>query len=263
MAGSFPVSQAEGIFWEVAELSERLDKAVSARTPLSRREVRGLASRGLIIVNGVAQKDCAAKVCETDHVVVDGRELDLAAHVYLMMNKPRGVVCATRDAALPTVLDLVPPQLHRAGLFPAGRLDKDTEGFVLITNDGDLAHRILSPKSHVPKTYLAELDRPFPPSLAALFAQGMELRPERSGEGEKPLRCLPALLEPDGGDYTRARVVLRQGMYHQVRRMFSSQGFQVRALFREKIGGLALDPALEPGCCRPLTGEETSLLERR
>lgn len=246
----------------MADYSERLDKAVSSRTSLSRREVHALASKGLILVNGAPQRDFSAKVSERDTVTVDGKPLDLARYVYLMMNKPRGVVCATRDAALPTVLDLLPKALRRSGLFPAGRLDKETEGFVLITNDGDLAHRLLSPKSHVPKTYLAVLDKPFTGQVAASFAGGVVLPPERPREGAADLVCLPASLEADGGDYTRARVVLRQGMYHQVRRMFAAFGLRVVSLTRERIGGLALDPALEPGECRPLTRDEIDLLRR-
>lgn len=241
---------------------ERLDKAVASRTDLSRREVHAMAARGLILVNGTAWRDTAAKVCETDLVVVDGTPLQMARYSYLMLNKPRGVVCATEDAALPTVIDLLPAELRRSGLFPAGRLDKDTQGFVLITNDGDLSHRILSPKSHVPKTYLAVLDKPFSPAVAQAFLQGVQLKPDRPREGEKPLTCMPAPLEADSGDYTRARVILRQGMYHQVRRMFAAFDLKVVELYREKIGALSLDPALEPGECRPLTAGELEKLQR-
>lgn len=240
---------------------ERLDKAAASRTDLSRREVHAMAARGLILVNGTACRDAAAKVCETDLVVVDGKPLEMARFSYLMLNKPRGVVCATEDAALPTVIDLLPADLRRSGLFPAGRLDKETQGFVLITNDGDLSHRILSPKSHVPKTYLAVLDKPFSPAAAEAFLKGVELKPDRPREGEKPLVCLPARLEADNGDYTRARVVLRQGMYHQVRRMFAAFDLKVMELYREKIGALSLDPALEPGQCRSLTKDELEKLQ--
>lgn len=243
------------------KLCERLDKAVADRTQYSRKEVKGLAGRGLIFVNGMPQRDFSAKVSDTDEVVVDGKTLQMARFVYFMMNKPRGVVCATEDAALPTVIDLVPQELRRNGLFPAGRLDKETEGFVLITNDGNLAHRILAPKSHVPKTYLAELDKLFSQEVAQAFAAGVCLPPERPREGEKELLCMPAALEPDGGDFSRARVVVRQGMYHQVRRMFEAFDLRVVSLRRERIGGLALDPALEPGGCRPLSREEVALLE--
>ena len=133
--------------------TERLDKVVASRTALSRREVRRLASRGQVTVNGLPERSCERRVDpDTDEIAVAGRALEMGRHAYLMLNKPRGVVCATHDDKLPTVLDLVPEELRRSGLFPAGRLDKDTEGFVLITDDGEFAHRILAPRSHVPKT---------------------------------------------------------------------------------------------------------------
>ena len=242
---------------------ERLDKAVSNRTGYTRKEVHTLAARGLILVNGIPTRDCSLKVTEQDEIAVDGNYLEMDRFSYLMLNKPKGVVCATEDAALPTVLDLVPESFRRKGLFPAGRLDKDTEGFVLITNDGDLAHRILSPKSHVPKTYIATLDKPFPAQLSQDFAQGVILPPERPKEGEKPLHCMPALAKLAGEDPCIVHVVLRQGMYHQVRRMFAVYGLQVIRLVRQKIGGVLLDPDLPIGGCRKLTKEEMEKLEER
>lgn len=254
------------------EKTIRLDKAVAAQTDYSRKEIKKLASAGKILVNGIATRSPDLHIDLTvDQVVVDGRALRLTQYSYLMLHKPQGVVCATSDSALPTVLDLVPPQLMRSGLFPAGRLDKDTEGFVLITNDGELAHRILAPKSHVPKTYLAVLDKPFDQAVIDAFAEGVLLRPEREREerkldksnrdaneqsGAATLRCMPALLTPDAGDFTRARVVIRQGMYHQIKRMFGAFGLTVVGLRRETIGGLALDAQLAPGECRELTATE-------
>lgn len=249
--------------WEMGSQGERLDKAVSNRTSYTRKEVHALAGRGLVLVNGTPVRDCAMKVTEQDQITVDGNWLEMARFSYLMLNKPKGVVCATEDAALPTVLDLVPEAFRRKGLFPAGRLDKDTEGFVLITNDGALAHRILSPKSHVPKTYCATLDKPFPARLSQEFAQGVLLPPERPREGEKPFHCMPALARQAGEDPRMVQVVLRQGMYHQVRRMFAVYGLQVIRLVREKIGRLPLDPALSEGGCRRLTREELEKLEER
>lgn len=181
-------------------------------------------------------------------VMVSGKTLALKRHVYIMLNKPRGVVCATSDAALPTVLDLVPDSLMRRGLFPAGRLDKDTEGFVLITDDGAFAHRILAPKSHVPKTYTARLDAPVTQQMIEAFAAGVQL------DGAV---CMPAELcvldTPD-----TARVVIRQGMYHQIKRMFAACGAHVLALRRDRIGGLSLDIALGPGECRELSAAEAA-----
>lgn len=249
--------------WKMGSQGERLDKAVSNRTGYTRKEVHTLAARGLILVNGAPVRDCSRKVTEQDQITADGTSLEMARFSYLMLNKPKGVVCATEDAALPTVLDLVPEPFRRKGLFPAGRLDKDTEGFVLVTNDGALAHRILSPKSHVPKTYSATLDKPFPARLSRDFAQGVILPPERPREGEKPLHCLPALARLAGEDPHVVQVVLRQGMYHQVRRMFAAYGLEVIRLVREKIGGLPLDPALPAGGCRRLAEEELAKLEER
>lgn len=228
---------------------ERLDKVVAAQTDLSRRDVQRLAGRGLISVNGAPARKADLKIDpDSDVVAVAGKMLTLKRRIYIMLNKPRGVVCATSDAALPTVLDLVPGSLMRRGLFPAGRLDKDTEGFVLITDDGAFAHRILAPKSHVPKTYTARLDAPVTPEMIEAFAAGVRL------DG---VVCMPAeLCALDTPD--TARVVIRQGMYHQIKRMFAACGAHVLALRRDRIGGLTLDPALGPGQCRELNAAEVA-----
>ena len=228
---------------------ERLDKVIAAQTKLSRRDVQRLVGRGQISVNGTPVKKADLKIDpDTDVVMVSGKTLALKRHVYIMLNKPRGVVCATSAAALPTVLDLVPDSLMRRGLFPAGRLDKDTEGFVLITDDGAFAHRILAPKSHVPKTYTARLDAPVTQQMIEAFAAGVQL------DGAV---CMPAELcvldTPD-----TARVVIRQGMYHQIKRMFAACGAHVLALRRDRIGGLSLDIALGPGECRELSAAEAA-----
>ena len=225
---------------------ERLDKLIAAQTSLSRREVHQLISRGQVVVNGQAVRGFDAKADpDLDQVTVSGRPLALKRYSYLMLHKPRGVVCATQDRALPTVLDLVPPPLRRSGLFPAGRLDKDTTGFVL--NDGAFAHRILSPKSHVPKVYTARLDSPAGPEVCQAFAQGMRIGSDQ---------CLPALLELVDPSGLVARVTLREGMYHQIKRMFGAFGIGVEELHRDRIGGLDLDPALPVGNCRELNREE-------
>lgn len=244
---------------------ERLDKAIASQTTYSRSDVHKLMSKGQVLVNGTVARafDSRANL-ETDTVTLDGRVLNLSKYTYIMMNKPRGVVCATEDEALPTVIDLVPEGLRRSGLFPAGRLDKETEGFVLVTNDGEFAHRILSPKSHVPKIYLAALDNPFDAAVSDAFAEGVALKPERPRERQREpeqeaspcIRCLPATLEAVNGDCCLARVVVRQGMYHQVRRMFAAFGLTVLSLKRERIGGLELDSSLLPGECRVLTPQE-------
>ena len=189
---------------------------------------------------------------ETDRVAVKGREITLRRNLYLMMDKPAGVVSASRDDGCPTVVDLVPPELKRPGLFPAGRLDKDTTGMVIITDDGALAHRILSPKSHVPKVYLAHIDSFITNAMIQGFAQGIPV-------GEEGV-TLPAELV--ALDLDLARVTLREGMYHQIKRMFASYGAKVLELRRVSMGGLVLDGTLGPGGCRELTPRELILLQQ-
>ena len=232
----------------------RLDKALSDQGMWSRKDVKSLVRKGRVAVNGCPETDPGRKVDrQEDRVTVDGREIALKEHLYLMLHKPAGVVSATRDVRERTVVDLVPPQLRRPGLFPAGRLDKDTTGMMILTDDGELAHRILSPRSHVPKTYIARLDRPVTEEMVRAFAAGIPLK----GEGE----CLPATLCVRGEQ--EGEVTICEGMYHQIKRMFAVCGATVLTLKRISMGGLALDPALAEGACRELTAEELELLERR
>ena len=167
-----------------------------------------------------------------------------------MLNKPAGDLTATEDRRQETVLDLLPPELRRRALSPVGRLDKDTEGLLLLTNDGQLAHRLLSPKSHVDKVYYARVDGALEPGDIAAFAAGMTL-----GDG---LECLPAGLEILSP--TEALVTLREGKFHQVKRMLAARGKPVLYLKRLSMGRLRLDPALAPGAWRMLTEEERSAL---
>lgn len=231
---------------------ERLDKLLAARGPWSRKDIRTLTSRGLVTLDGAPCLRADTKVDpETACVTVQGKEISLQWHIYIMLHKPTGVVSATKDDLRPTVVDLVPPHLQRKGLFPAGRLDKDTTGFVLITDDGDFAHRILSPGRHVPKTYQVTVDRALTQELISTFAAGVTLE---SGEV-----CLPAeieILSP-----LSAQVILHQGMYHQIKRMFAAFGYTVTALHRSAMGGLELDPDLEPGQCRELANPEVRMIE--
>lgn len=236
---------------------QRLDKLIAGQGSLSRSEVKKLIARGLVAVNGLPAKNGEQKVDpEQDVLLVNGKELRFRKHLYLMLNKPKGVVSAARDNRFPTVVDLVPEQLKRSGLFPAGRLDKDTEGFVLLTDDGVLAHRILSPKSHVPKSYVALLDQPIDPLLRQRFEAGMFLDAER--------QCLPASVEelPDYPSQPAVLVVIREGMYHQIKRMFSACGRKVLSLKRVQIGELKLDENLISGACRELTFQELEMLQK-
>ena len=175
-------------------------------------------------------------------------------YVYIMMNKPKGVISAAKSADDVTVVDILPQEMKRKNLFPAGRLDKDTTGFMLITDDGEFAHDILSPKKHIDKTYIATLDKPFDSSVTADFENGMTLN------GEKLLK---AHIEPVNGDYHIARVVLKQGLYHQVKRMFKKNSITVVELHRVAMGNLPLDENLAPGECRYLTNDEINAVKCR
>lgn len=231
----------------------RLDKALSEHTILTRNELRRRIQGGAVSVNGEKVLRPESKIDPLkDSILLDGEPV-YCVPIYLMMNKPAGVVSATEDARLRTVVDLVPPSLRRKNLFPAGRLDRDTEGFVLLTDDGAFAHRILSPKKHVPKTYWVKVTGRVDEGSAEIFAEGMVL--------EDGSACKPALLTVlESGEKSVARVVLYEGMYHQIKRMFSQIGCHVDYLFREKIGGLPLDPTLKPGECRVITPSERDLI---
>lgn len=151
----------------------RLDKAISEHGSLSRKDAGKLITKGLVTVNGTVVRDASAKVQrENDVIVANGVPVTLREHLYLLLNKPLGVVSASSDPHYKTVVELVPPELWRRGIFPAGRLDKDTTGMVILTDDGDFAHRILAPKSHIPKTYIATLDIPVTEEMAAGFNAG-------------------------------------------------------------------------------------------
>lgn len=229
---------------------ERLDKLIAGQsTTLSRRDVKALVRKGLIFVNGAAAAAPDMKISEEDEVLVNGKPLRIRKHVYIMLNKPAGVLCAIHDKHCRTVLELVPPELRRAGLFPAGRLDKDTEGFVLLTDDGAFAHRILSPKSHVPKTYFVVLDREIDPALCTEFAAGVALD---GGDVTSPAQL--AILR--NGARPEVELVIYEGMYHQVKRMFQRFSLEVLYLKRVKMGGLALDKNLPLGCCKEILHKE-------
>ena len=235
----------------------RLDALLASRGFGSRREALSLVKAGAVAVNGARALHGDQKIdLERDRVTVRGAPVCMREYLYVMLHKPEGVVSAARDARAKTVLDLLPAHLRRRGLFPAGRLDKDTTGLLLITDDGALAHALLSPRRHVEKAYLATLREPALPEDIAAFAAGMLLP---AGEGHPPESCMPAQLELLPGN--RARVTLREGKYHQVKRMFSNLGNEVLALHREGFGPLRLDESLRPGECRELAAEEVEMLK--
>ena len=231
---------------------ERLDKLLASTGRWSRREVKGLVKEGRVLIDGVPAAAPDQKLDPSlSRIMVDGEELTIQKFTYVMLHKPAGVLSATEDPRQETVLDLLPPELQRRGLFPVGRLDKDSEGLLLLTNDGDLAHRLLSPKRHVDKVYYIRTDHPLDPSDVGAFAQGIVL-----SDGTT---CLPAGLELLG-DGSEALVTLHEGKFHQIKRMIASQGAAVCRLKRLSMGTLVLDEFLKPGEFRLLTGEEVSKL---
>lgn len=228
---------------------ERIDKWIASTTTLSRKEVKALLRQKRVTVNGVTVTDGGFQTdAEQDAVAVDGVPFSIKPHIYIMLNKPTGIVSASRSQKEKTVVDLVPPQLQRNGLFPAGRLDKDTTGFVLITDDGDFAHRILSPKNHIQKTYIAHLEKPISPTEMAILKQGVVLR-----DGTQ---LLPASVDVIGEDMQTVQIRICEGKYHQIKRMLAAVGNRVTALRRTHMGALPLDTALSPGACREITPEE-------
>lgn len=232
----------------------RLDRMIASQGRYTRKEAAALIKSGTVCVGGAVVKDGSVKVDpDNDSVTVGGAPFIYSEHVYIMMNKPGGVVSASEAPGEKTVIDLVPEELRRRGLFPAGRLDKDTTGFVLITDDGDFAHRILSPSSHVEKTYVAGLSEAIPEEKLAEFENGVTL-----ADGYV---CLPAKIRPLGPDGLTVEIKLREGKYHQIKRMVAACGSRVTALKRTRMGSLELDPGLAPGECRLMTREETKVIE--
>lgn len=232
---------------------ERLDKLLAGTGKWSRREVKALVRQGLVRVDGRLAASAEDKLDPAAAIItVAGETVALHRFTYVLLHKPAGVLTATEDRKQPTVLDLLPPELRRIGLAPVGRLDKDTEGLLLLTNDGELAHRLLSPKYHVDKRYLARVDGELSAADAEAFARGMTL-----GDG---LECLPAGLEvlPD----RVCIVTLREGKFHQVKRMLAARGAPVLYLKRLSMGPLTLDDSLAAGAYRLLRAEEISALYR-
>lgn len=232
---------------------ERLDKLLAGTGKWSRREVKALVRQGLVRVDGRLAASAEDKCDPAAAVVtVAGETVALHRFTYVLLHKPAGLLTATEDRKQPTVLDLLPPELRRIGLAPVGRLDKDTEGLLLLTNDGELAHRLLSPKYHVEKRYFARVDGELSATDAEAFARGMTL-----GDG---LECLPAGLELLPGH--ACIVTLREGKFHQVKRMLAARGAPVLYLKRLSMGPLTLDDSLAAGAYRLLRAEEISALYR-
>lgn len=229
---------------------ERLDKRLSSTGRWTRREARELVRQGRVSVDGRRAVAPDEKVSETALLCVDGERVEIEQFVYLMLYKCAGVISATEDQREKTVLDLLPSPYRRRGLAPVGRLDKDTEGLLLLTDDGAMAHRLTSPRSHVDKVYYARVDGTLQEADTAAFARGMVL--------PDGLHCLPSKLEILSPN--ECLVTLQEGKFHQVKRMLAARGKPVTYLKRLSMGTLHLDETLLPGQFRPLTREEILLL---
>ena len=214
----------------------RIDKFAAEQTGISRADAKAMIKKRQIIVNGEPVRSGEVHIDpENDDIVIGGKHINYREHLYIMLNKPAGTVCAVKDELSPTVVELIPPELRRKGLFPAGRLDKDTEGFVFITDDGALAHKMLS------------LEKPAEKGYAAVFEAGVTI-----DGGEK---CLPArIIFTD--DEKVVRLIICEGKYHQVKRMMEAVGNRVTFLKRVRIGGIPLDPDLPLGQCREILHKE-------
>jgi 16S rRNA pseudouridine516 synthase len=224
----------------------RLDQFVSNSSGLSRKDSKRAISAGRVRVDGKMTKSANSRVPEHAKVTLDNQALTLPGGLYLMMNKPAGVISATNDSSQPTAVDLLPPELARQ-VHIAGRLDKDTTGLLLLTSDGQWSHQVTSPRRACPKTYRVTLAEPLDEHACQALEQGIELKGE-----QKP--TLPALVLQHSA--TEIELTIREGKYHQVKRMLAAVGNHVVALHRQSIGDIILDPALVPGHYRSLTAQE-------
>lgn len=230
----------------------RLDKFFTATGTLTRSEALRAVRSKRVTVNGTVATKADMKIDpETDAVTLDGERVVYKKYTYIMLNKPEGYVSATDDSRLPTVLDLLPEKYGRLGLFPCGRLDRDTVGLMLLTDDGELAHFLLSPVSHVPKTYRYESALPLDAEAAGALCRGVDI-------GEKNL-TKPASLEYDGAS---GKITIAEGRYHQIKRMFEAVGNKITYLERITFGPLSLDPTLARGEWRELTEEEIAEIQK-
>ena len=235
---------------------QRLDKIIASTGKFSRREVKNLIRQGRVLVDGVPARSAEEKADpETVRITVNGELLTYRRYTWVMMNKPAGYLSATEDGRGATVLDLLPQEIQRQGLFPVGRLDKDTEGLLLLTNEGGLAHDLLSPRHHVDKVYYARVAGRLTEEDRRAFEQGITL--------EDGLVCMPAGLEIlSAGEESEAHVTLREGKFHQVKRMLASRGKPVTYLERIRMGNLTLDENLPRGGYRFLLPEEVDCLRK-
>lgn len=231
----------------------RIDKYLADMGCGTRSQIKNDIRKGAVAVNGIEINRPETKVdTQNDTVCYRERTVSYAQHIYYMLNKPAGVISATEDRSERTVLDLISDK-KRSGLFPVGRLDKDTEGLLIITDDGDLAHRLLSPKKHVDKVYYAKIQGKVDDTDKMKFLEGLDIGDDRP--------ALPGILTIlSDGDISEIELTIREGRFHQVKRMFHAVGKEVLFLKRIKMGSLSLDETLAPGEYRPLSEEEIALL---
>ena len=235
---------------------ERIDKILSNLGYGTRKDLKKIVKNGMVQVNGVTIKDSAMKVDpEKDKIVINGEEIFYREFIYLMMNKPAGVISATHDNRDETVIDLLYVDHQVFEPFPVGRLDKDTVGLLLLTNDGELNHRLISPKWHVDKVYYAKIDKKVDEKDIQAFKSGITL--------DDGYKCMEAKLEiiSASEEGSEIRITIQEGKFHQVKRMFEAVGKKVVYLKREEFGGLSLDADLEEGEYRELSDEELALLK--
>ena len=225
---------------------ERFDKIIANQFNISRKDARIAIRRGKATVDGKALRDPALAVDTESEITFLGQAMDYKKYVYILMNKPKGVLSAANDKSRKTVVDLVPEEYRRQGLFPVGRLDKDTTGLLIITDDGDFAHRAIAPNKNVFKTYEVTLDGNVTEEMVEKFREGIVL-----ADGTV---CKSAALKPLGEN--RAEVMISEGKYHQIKRMFGVVGLGVNALKRTAIGGLFLPQNLDEGECISLNEQE-------
>ncbi len=220
----------------------RIDKFISGQTMYTRTDISKMLWKRKVLVNGRTVRDGEFKIDpEADKVEVLGNVIQYREKIYMIMNKPGGYVCATEDKKDPTVIDIVPDELKRKDIFPAGRLDKESEGMVLITNDGELSHRILSPKKHIPKYYIVKLYKKFDENYERAFEEGIIL-----DDGTK---CLPAKVRRCPGTENMAFAELFEGRFHQLKRMFAAVENNVEKLVRIRMGCLEMPKKLAIGQC--------------
>lgn len=231
---------------------QRVDKWLGM-SGMSRSEARRCVAAGRVTRGGEVVRDAGLRV-EAEELRLDGAPVRAEEQLYVMVNKPAGVVTATEDGRLPTVMDLLPKAMQRKGMGPVGRLDRDVTGLVLMTTDGELAHRLISPKRKAEKAYIAACEGALDEGDVRAFAQGLAL---------SDFTAKPARLEilASGREGSTARVTLTEGKFHQVKRMFAAVGHPLRSLSRERIGCVRLDPALEAGQYRALTADEIAGLK--